>query len=102
MIVTAGAATLVAGLAGCVLVWLLRGRSVVTTLVLTVVSAVLAAVCGVIVAAERMFISGHDESVLVAIVLTAAVIGCGSALAIGLRVTRQIEAHAAAATRGES
>lgn len=97
MVLTSALVTLLAGAFGSIVVWLLRGRSAVTGMTATVLVAVTAAAAGVIVAADRMFISSHDAAVLVAIVATAAVIGTGCALAVGRRVARIVESHAKAA-----
>jgi signal transduction histidine kinase len=101
MILTSALVTLVAGLLGSAIVWLLRGRSAVTAMTATVLAAVLAAVTGVLVAAHRMFISTHDAAVLAAIVATAAVVGTVCALAVGRRVARAVEHHARAAADRE-
>jgi len=96
MILTSALATLLAGLVGSSIVWLLRRRSAVTAMTATVLAAVVAAVTGIFVAADRMFISIHDAAVLAAIVATAAAVGTTCALAIGRRVARIVEQHARA------
>lgn len=101
MVLTSAVATLVAGGLGSGVVWLLRGRSAVTTMTATVLVAVVAAVTGVLVAAERMFISHHDAAVLGAIVSTAAVVGTGCALAVGRHVARLVEHHGRASADRE-
>jgi len=94
MVFASALATLGAGLLGSVVLWLLRERSAVTAMTATVLVAVLAAATGVFVAANQMFISSHDASVLGVIVATAAVIGTACALAVGRRVARVVEHHA--------
>ena len=101
MVVTSALVTLAAGLLGIAAVWLVRGRSAVTAMTATVLVAVLAVLAGVFVASANMFISTHDAAVLAAIVLTAAVIGTGCALAVGRRVARIVEGHAKAASDRE-
>jgi signal transduction histidine kinase len=101
MVLTSALVTLAAGLIGSAVVWLLRGRSATTAMTATVLVAVLAAASGVMVAADRMFISAHDAAVLAAIVTTAAVIGTACALAVGRRVARLVELHARAAADRE-
>jgi signal transduction histidine kinase len=98
MVVLSAAATFLAGIAGAWVVWLCRRRDAVTLVMVTALAAVLATAVGVTVAANQMFISGHDGAVLAAIVITAAVIATGCAIAVGRQVSRQIErnAHAAA------
>lgn len=102
MVLTAAGGTLAAGLIGCLIVWLLRGRSVVTTMTLTALTAVLAAVCGVVISAEQMFISGHDVELLASIAATAAVVGSALALAVGLQVASRFQQHAVEAAQQES
>jgi len=101
MVVTSGLVTLAAGLIGSIVVWLVRGRSAVTAMTTTVLVAVVAAVTGVFVAAQRMFISTHDAAVLAAIVATAAAVGTLCALVVGRRVARLVEHHALAAADRE-
>jgi signal transduction histidine kinase len=101
MVLTSALVTLAAGLVGSGVVWLLRGKSAVTAMTATVLVAVLAAVIGVFVASEQMFISSHDAQVLAAIVATAAVVGTLCALAVGRRVARLVEHHARAAADRE-
>lgn len=96
MILTSGLATFVAGALGSLVVWLLRRRSAATTMTATVLTAVLASAVGVLVAAQRMFISRGDLAVLAAIVATAALVGIGCALAVGRRVSAIVAQHAAA------
>jgi len=96
MVFTSALATLLAGLVGGCIVWLLRRRSAVTAMAATVLAAVGAAITGIFVAADRMFISTHDAAVLAAIVATAAAVGTACALAIGRRVARVVEQHARA------
>jgi signal transduction histidine kinase len=62
----------------------------------TVLTAVLATAVGVTVAANQMFISGHDGAVLAAIVVTAAIVATACAIAVGRQVSRQIERNAQA------
>jgi signal transduction histidine kinase len=101
MIVMSALVTLAAGLVGGGVVWTVRGRSALTTMTATVLTAVLAVVVGVIVAADRMFIARHDVGVMLAIVLTAAVVGTVSALVVGQRVARVVEGHESAASERE-
>lgn len=96
MVLTSGLVTFVAGALGSVVVWLLRRRSAATAMTATVLTAVLASAVGVLVAAQQMFISRRDLSVLAAIVATAALVGIGCALAVGHRVSDIVEQHAAA------
>lgn len=93
-VITSGVVTLLAGAAGALVVWLLRGRSAVTTMTTTVLTAVLACVAGIVVAADHMFISRDDVAVLVAIVATAAAVGTVCALAVGRRVSAIVQQHA--------
>jgi signal transduction histidine kinase len=96
MVLMSGLVTLVAGALGSLVVWLLRRRSPVTTMTATVLTAVLAAAAGVLVAAQQMFIAPHDLGVLVAIVAMSAAVGLGCALAVGRRVAAAVARHAAA------
>ena len=101
MVITSALVTLAAGLFGSGVVWRLRGRSAITAMTATVLAAVASAVIGILVAANRMFISTHDAGVLAAIVATAAAVGTLCALAVGRRVARIVEQHARAATDRE-
>jgi signal transduction histidine kinase len=96
MLLTSGLVTLAAGALGSVVVWWLRGRSAVTAMTATVLTAVLASAAGMLVAAQRMFIDGHDLAVLAAIVATSAAVGLGCALVVGRRVSGIVAGHAAA------
>jgi signal transduction histidine kinase len=96
MVVLSAVATLVAGLVGAWVVWLCRRRDAVTLVMVTALTAVLATAVGVTVAANQMFISGHDGAVLAAIVITAALIATACAMAVGRQVSRQIERNAQA------
>jgi signal transduction histidine kinase len=101
MIVTSALVTLVAGLLGGGLVWILRGRSILVTMTLTVLTAVGAMVVGVVIAANQMFISDHDLGVTIAIVITAAVVGTATTLAFGRRVAMTFKQHEAEAADRE-
>jgi signal transduction histidine kinase len=101
MVLTSALVTLVAGLVGSGVVWLLRARSAVTVMTTTVLVAVLAVASGIFVAADRMFISAHDADVLAAIVCAATLVGTLCALAVGRRVARLVEDHARAAADRE-
>jgi signal transduction histidine kinase len=97
MTLLAAAVTLGAGLIGALAIVAARGRSALTMIMSTVVVAIAAASVGVAVAANRMFISHHDGSVLAAVMGSSAVVAAGCAYIVGRRVTRQIDDHARAA-----
>lgn len=97
MVLISAFVTLAAGLIGSGVVWLLRRRSVIVAMTATVLVAVVASGLGIFVAADEMFISGHDAAVLAAIVFAAAVVGISCALTIGWRVASLVDAHAHAA-----
>ncbi len=98
-VLTSMGVTLVAGLAGCYAIWLLRHRSPAAVMTGAVLTAVLAAAVGIVVAARHMLISDHDAAVLGAIVGCATVVGTACALTMGRHVgglaARQAEALAA-------
>jgi signal transduction histidine kinase len=95
-VLTSIGVTLVAGLAGCYAIWLLRHRSAAAVMTGAVLTAVLAAGVGIVVAARQMLISDHDAAVLGAIVGSATVVGTACALTMGRRVGRLAQAQAEA------
>lgn len=99
MVLTSALTTLVAGVLGSLVVWSLRARSTAAVITGAVLVGVVAAMIGVLVAAESMFISPHDAAVFVAIVVTAAIVGTACAIAVGRRLARVIETHADAAAQ---
>ena len=78
-VLTSMAVTLAAGLAGCYAIWLLRHRSPAAVMTGAVLTAVLAAAVGIVVAARQMLISDHDAAVL------GAIVGCATRRRNGMR-----------------
>ena len=95
----AGAAGLVAGLAGIVGVLLLRRRSLAAHLAWIALVSVGAATAGAVAAAHAMFISPADLHVLVVVGVAATGSGLVVALALGVRVAAGSHALAGAARR---
>ncbi|MEO6712527.1 MAG: HAMP domain-containing sensor histidine kinase [Mycobacteriales bacterium] len=77
----AGAA--VAATTGLVVLRLVRRRTIATQVTVAVLTALTAVVVGVLVAAQRMFVSAHDRDTLLVIVLAAGSVGVGVAFAVG-------------------
>ncbi len=93
-VLTSIVVTLAAGVSGCFGIWLLRHRSAVTVMTGSVLAAVFAAAVGIVVAAHQMLITEHDAAVLGPIVICAAIVGTGCALAMGRRVSVSIAEQA--------
>ncbi len=98
-VLTSMGVTLAVGLGGCYALWLLRYRSAGAIMSGAVVTAVLAAGVGIVVAARQMLISDYDADVIGAVVGCAALVGTACALIMGRHVgrlgARQAEALAA-------
>jgi signal transduction histidine kinase len=84
---TLGAAA-VPGLAGALLLWTLRNRTIQTQAVAVALVAVLGIAAGVLVASSSMFLSTHDLHVLVVVLIAASTVGVLAALVLGGRVGR--------------
>ena len=78
----AGSAVLASAAGGAVL-RRFRSRPVRTQALVIVVSALMALIAGILVAAAAMFISGHDLSALVVVVSVSGAIALGAALQMG-------------------
>jgi signal transduction histidine kinase len=102
MVIVSAAATLGTGVIGGVVVWLARKRTATTLILITVLVAVLSTEVGIAVAADRMFISGHDSDVLAAVVITSAIVAGGCALLVGRNVSMLVARHAQAAAALDS
>ncbi len=87
-VLTSVGVTLAVGLGGCYAIWLLRRRSATAVMTGSVLTAVLAAAVGIVVAARQMLITDHDAAVLGVIVGCATVVGTGCALLMGSYVGR--------------
>src|SRR5262250_3320247 len=88
VLITAGWAAPV-GLAGAVALRLLRRRSIVASVSVVVLVAVLAVAAGVLGSAEAMFLSAHDLTLVIDVVAVAGAVGMVAALALGRRLARQ-------------
>ncbi|MFI5889893.1 sensor histidine kinase [Actinoplanes sp. NPDC051513] len=84
------AAGAVVGAAGAAVLRLLRGRSILTHVVVLLAVTVLAVVAGVTVVARAMFLSGHDMRVVLLTVCAAALVS----LAVGVIFGRRLAASA--------
>ena len=84
-LITAGAAGGV-GVAGVLVLWLLRRRSAWMSLAAVALITVLAMVAGVVATAQAMFLSSHDFQVVLLISLVAGGISLAVALVLGHRV----------------
>lgn len=85
-----------AGLLGAGALWLLRERSVATSLAVVAAATVAAMLAGTLSVAEAMFLSGHDLGVVTAVCAIAAVISLAMALLLGRRVVAGSRALTAA------
>ncbi len=96
LLIAAGCAGAVAAV-GLVAVALPGRRSVRAGLFAVALVSVLSVVAGVVGAAEAMFLSGHDLSVVLRVSAVAAVVALGVALLLGRRVVRDVEGVRASA-----
>ncbi|WP_433303564.1 sensor histidine kinase [Actinoplanes sp. CA-030573] len=76
--------------AGAAVLRMLRGRSILTHVVVLLAVTVLAVVAGVVTVARAMFLSGHDTRVVLLTVVAAAVVS----LAVGVIFGRRLAASA--------
>ena len=95
-VLTSIGVTLVVALGGCYAMWLLRHRSAAAVMTGAVLTAVLAAGVGIVVAARQMLISDHEAAVLGASVGCATLVGTACALIMGRHVGRLAALQAAA------
>jgi signal transduction histidine kinase len=102
MIVWSAACALAAGVLGFAVIWLSRRRSAMTLIMSAVLIAVVSTAVGVAVAVNRMFISSHDTDVLVAVVLSSAVVASGCGVLVSRHVSMLIARHAHAAAALET
>ncbi|MCI3274878.1 sensor histidine kinase KdpD [Streptomyces cylindrosporus] len=72
-----------AGLLGAGTLWVLRRRSLTTSLTVVAAVAVTAMLAGTLAVAQAMFLSGHDLSVVTTVVAMAAVVSLATALLLG-------------------
>ncbi|MFY1594823.1 sensor histidine kinase [Micromonospora sp. WMMD737] len=79
-------AALAAGVAGALLLRLLRGSSIIVHLCVLLATAVVAVVLGVVAVAEAMFLSPHDLEVVLITVGAAAVVSLGVGGLFGRRL----------------
>lgn len=93
-VLTSIGVTLAVALAGCYAIWLLRHRSAAAVMTGAVLTAVLAAGTGIVVAARQMLISNSDAAVLGASVGCAALVGTACAVVMGRHVGRLAAAQA--------
>ena len=73
----------VAGLLGAGALWLLRRRSLITSLTVVASVAVTAMLAGTLAVAQAMFLSAHDLTVVTTVVAMAAVVSLATALLLG-------------------
>jgi signal transduction histidine kinase len=93
-VLTSIGVTLAVALGGCYAIWLLRDRSAAAILAGAVLTAVLAAGTGIVVAARQMLISDHEAAVLGASVGCATLVGTACALIMGRHVSQLAAAQA--------
>jgi signal transduction histidine kinase len=98
MVVWSAACALLAGVVGFAVIWLNRRRSPITLIMVAVLIAVVSTAVGVAVAVNRMFISNHDTDVLVAVVVSSAIVASGCGVLVSRHVSTLIARHAHAAT----
>ncbi|MDQ0955200.1 signal transduction histidine kinase [Streptomyces phaeochromogenes] len=72
-----------AGLLGAGVLWMLRRRSLTTSLTVVAAVAVTAMLAGTLAVAQAMFLSAHDLSVVTTVVAMAAVVSLAAALLLG-------------------
>ncbi|MCQ4206186.1 sensor histidine kinase [Streptomyces longispororuber] len=72
-----------AGLLGATVLWLLRRRSLTTSLAVVATVAVGAMLAGTLAVAQAMFLSAHDLTVVTTVVAMAAVVSLATALLLG-------------------
>ncbi|WP_330286854.1 sensor histidine kinase [Streptomyces sp. NBC_00576] len=72
-----------AGLLGAGTLWLLRRRSLTSSLTVVAAVAVTAMLAGTLAVAQAMFLSAHDLSVVTTVVAMAAVVSLATALVLG-------------------
>jgi signal transduction histidine kinase len=99
LVAIAGVAALAAGASGAVALRALRRSAIVAQSVVVALTALAAVAVGALAAARAMFLSRHDLSALVVVLLAAGTMGVLSALALGHRVGSASRAIAAAARR---
>lgn len=90
----ASAGALVAAAVGAAIVRLTRRRGIAMQLTIAVVTAVGSVALGVLLAADRMFISEHDLKALAVVLVSAGSVGLGVALVIGSRVSSSTQSLA--------
>jgi signal transduction histidine kinase len=83
LVIVTMAASLVAGLAGAVVLRRFRGRPVRTQSLVVVLSSLLVTVTGIVVAAWAMFISTHDLVALFVVLAVASAVGIGAGVQLG-------------------
>ncbi|MGW0609059.1 sensor histidine kinase [Streptomyces sp. NPDC002788] len=86
-----------AGLLGAGALWLLRRRSLTTSLTVVAAVAVTAMLAGTLAVAQAMFLSAHDLTVVTTVVAMAAVVSLVTALVLGRWVVARSHALALAA-----
>ena len=86
LIAVAGGTALVAVIAGAIALTALRTRALGTQIAALTATIVLALMVGALVAAQAMFISEHDLSVLVIVLLAAGTVGVAASLVLGARI----------------
>ncbi|MEU1188337.1 HAMP domain-containing sensor histidine kinase [Streptomyces sp. NPDC005859] len=86
-----------AGLVGAVTLWLLRRRSLTSSLTVVAAVAVTAMLAGTMAVAQAMFLSAHDLSVVTTVVAMAAVVSLVTALLLGRWVVARSRALTLAA-----
>ncbi|MBV8951280.1 MAG: HAMP domain-containing histidine kinase [Actinobacteria bacterium] len=95
----AAGTTLVAGLAGGAALHLLRARSIGAQIVALALTTVVGVALGAWVAARAMFISHHDLSILVVVLVPAGVVAIAAAIVLGGHVVDASASLAAIARR---
>jgi len=86
LIAVAGGTALVAVVAGAIALAALRTRPLGTQIAALTCTTVIALMVGSLVAAQAMFISQHDLSVLVIVLLAAGTVGVAASLVLGARI----------------
>ncbi len=88
MIVVAATSAVAVGVLGLGIAWLLRRRSIRWQLSLVAVVATVSMLVGVVVAAQLMFISEHDWTVVSLVAVVAGAVTVAVALALGAAIAR--------------
>jgi signal transduction histidine kinase len=88
-----GGAALVAGAAGCVVLWRLRASSVGIQAVVVALTALASCGAGVATAAAAMFVSRHDLAAVSVVLVIGASVGAAVALFLGHMSARNAEEH---------